>query len=116
MKCTASDECQMPAEFAAAQSTDQGQTIDWQLICEDHAHTWNDGSDWEAPVYWIVLGAQLDHDETISEGREASSTTESDPQQAINRIYRDCDALNSEEIRAILAPHASDTRDGRADP
>ena len=42
-----------PARFVAAQSEDQGETIKWVLICTDHADGWNDGGDWNAPMYEI---------------------------------------------------------------
>lgn len=39
------------ATFVAAQSTDRGKTVDWVLICVDHADGWNEGSDWTAPMF-----------------------------------------------------------------
>lgn len=40
-----------PAEFLAAQSSDQGKTRSWVRICRTHREGWNDAGDWAAPVY-----------------------------------------------------------------
>lgn len=42
-----------PAKFVAAQSENCGETVDWVLICADHANGWNEGGDWAAPMYTI---------------------------------------------------------------
>jgi hypothetical protein len=46
--------CHTPATRLAAQSIDQGVTVDWVPICDHHADGWNDGGDWDAPVYILV--------------------------------------------------------------
>ncbi len=43
--------CDSAASYVAAQSTDQGETVTWVLICQDHRDGWNEGGDWTAPVY-----------------------------------------------------------------
>jgi len=35
----------------AAQSTDGGVTVTLVLVCDAHAEGWNEGGDWEAPIY-----------------------------------------------------------------
>ena len=42
-----------PATHVAAQSSDQGQTVHWLVICDTHRDGWNDGGDWDAPVFAI---------------------------------------------------------------
>lgn len=53
--------CDVPREAAyfAAQSIDQGKTVTWAPTCKFHVHGWNDGGDWEAPIFAIgePLGA-----------------------------------------------------------
>lgn len=41
------------AKFVAAQSSDQGQNVSWVCICAGHALDWNEGGDWEAPMFPI---------------------------------------------------------------
>ena len=41
------------AGYVAAQSPDQGKTVAWRLICKFHADGWNEGGDWNAPMYKI---------------------------------------------------------------
>ena len=59
-----------PAAYVAAQSTDQGKTITWKLICAGHRQGWNDGGDWAAPVLMLepvagVIRSQRDIDRVI---------------------------------------------------
>lgn len=51
--CEANHGVKSPAKFVAAQSEDRGVTIQWVLVCADHADGWNDGSDWDAPMFAI---------------------------------------------------------------
>ena len=50
----ANDGLIVEAEFIAAQSTDQGRTVTWVCVCAGHACGWNDGGDWDAPVFRIA--------------------------------------------------------------
>lgn len=49
--CWRSHGMRAPAEFLAAQSSDQGKTRSWVRICRTHREGWNDAGDWAAPVY-----------------------------------------------------------------
>ena len=49
--------CGNKAEWLAAQSIDQGKNIRWIPICDLHADGWNDGKDWQAPLYMINTNA-----------------------------------------------------------
>lgn len=49
----AEDGVKTPAAFLAAQSVDAGATVEWVLICRAHGAGWNDGGDWQAPIYRI---------------------------------------------------------------
>lgn len=55
-----------PADYVAAQSTDQGKTIHWEIICAHHMDGWNDGGDWKAPVY-PISPTRIAHRLTLSE-------------------------------------------------
>lgn len=46
--------CGDPAKYLAAQSTNAGKTIKWVYACKAHMWRWNEGSDWEAPVYQMI--------------------------------------------------------------
>lgn len=52
--CAFHDTCGQYATFLAAQSTDQGETARWLPVCAAHVAGWNDGGDWDAPVYELV--------------------------------------------------------------
>lgn len=47
---------QNAATYLGAQSVDQGETVTHVRICQGHAETWNDGSDWDAPVVPLKSG------------------------------------------------------------
>lgn len=49
--CKAGDGVSVPATYLAAQSSNAGKTVHWVRICDDHRDGWNDGGDWEAPIY-----------------------------------------------------------------
>ena len=42
------------ARFLAAQSLDGGKTITWTFICAGEMLSWNDGGNWDAPIYQLV--------------------------------------------------------------
>jgi hypothetical protein len=52
------------AEFFAAQSVDQGTTIEWFPICQGHADGWNEGGDWHAPVFRLVISLDRAHNQS----------------------------------------------------
>lgn len=62
--------CDEPTDAYAvcAQSIDQGKTVTWTFACEAHTSTWNDGSDWPAPCYFLTLCHMPDTD--YKEGRD----------------------------------------------
>ena len=49
--CWKSDGLWSAAHYLAAQSSDGGHTVSWVTICHAHRGGWNDGGDWQAPVY-----------------------------------------------------------------
>jgi len=65
------------AEYLAAASYNRGKKITWRRICADCAYFWNEGGDWEAPVYKIDLSTThypMDW-ERVFEGRAYQPTT-----------------------------------------
>jgi hypothetical protein len=42
-----------PASYICPQSTDGGKTVEWVLVCKNHAEGWWDGSDWRGLRYEI---------------------------------------------------------------
>lgn len=42
------------AGYLAAQSSNGGKTLVWRKICKDHLEGWNEGGDWQAPVYALT--------------------------------------------------------------
>jgi hypothetical protein len=47
-----------PATHVTAQSSDEGVTRTWVLVCVGHAEDWNDGHGWIAPVF--KLGERIE--------------------------------------------------------
>jgi hypothetical protein len=47
-----------PATHVTAQSSDEGRTRTWVLVCEGHAEDWNNDDKWTAPVF--KLGERIE--------------------------------------------------------
>ena len=55
-------EPEQPAMYCAAQSEDEGETITWVFVCDNHIEGWNEQSDWYAPVFSLDFNNRLTHD------------------------------------------------------
>lgn len=53
-RCDFCDDPKRAAYYLAAQSVNQGRTTTWGLVCENHIQGWNDGGDWDAPIFRLV--------------------------------------------------------------
>ena len=49
------DFCKLPASYVAEQMVErrEGKTVRWRLVCFNHMAGWNEGNDWESPVFEI---------------------------------------------------------------
>lgn len=60
MFCRQNGHDEVPATLLGAQSEDRGRTVSWVAICDTHADGWNEGGDWEAPLFVLVERSAFD--------------------------------------------------------
>ena len=78
--------CKADATHIAAQSEDQGVTVTFVPICADEVPGWNEGGDWDAPVF--ELGSRVPHGKTLgAAAHEKIATYEGRPIERVGYVW-----------------------------